>query len=124
MSETAQAEEKRKSKRQLGAGPQPVTLFKSPAKEVRGLLETYPGIKVQCQKAQTSSSLSLTSTRRGSWGSDGSLQTAGGRISPGIEERIQTLEAASSTAVAGSGLRKQTSDTRGPTNGIGFIRRK
>jgi hypothetical protein len=68
--------------------------------------------------------LSLPSTRRGSWSSDGSLQTTGGRISPGIQERIQTLEAASSTAAAGCGSRPVTpeaprteSDSSGESGG-------
>ena len=87
--------------------PEPVALYKSPAKEVKRLLQANPSIAVQRHQASTSSSLSLPDARRGSWSGsssyDGSLQTTGGRISPGIQERIQTLEAASASAATGSG---------------------
>ncbi len=68
MSRKAQTEEKKgRSKRQQGAEPEPVALFKSPAKKVKRLLQAYPGIKVQQQQASRSSSLALPDTRRGSW---------------------------------------------------------
>jgi len=112
MSKRAQTEERR-SKRQQGDNPEPVALFKSPAKEVKRLLQAYPGIEsLQHQQTSTLSTLAVPGARRGSWsGSSGNgvtLQTTGGRISPGIQERIQTLEAASSSAAADSGPKTAT----------------
>jgi len=95
MSRTAQTAEK-KSKRQQGADPDPVAIYKSPAKEVKRLLQAYPGLKVQHQQAATASLLTLPGPRRGSWNGnssyDGSLQTTGGRISPGIQENARGTE--------------------------------
>jgi len=113
MSEAAQTGKKEgKSKRQQGHQPDPVVLHRSPAKEVKRLLQAYPGLQVQHQQASTSSSLTLPGARRGSLNGsssyDGSLQTIGGRISPGIQERIQTLEAAASAAAESSGSRSVT----------------
>ena len=109
MSRKAQTtKETARSNRQRGVEPEPVALYKSPAKEVKRLLQANPGITVQRHQASTSSSLSLPGSRRGSFSSDGGLQTTGGRISPGIQERIQTLEIASAPTAAGNGSRPVT----------------
>jgi len=105
---TPSAKEKPKSKRQQGIEPDPVTLYKSPAKEVRRLLEANPATQTSRQQASTPTSLSLPGSRRGSWNSDGRRQPSGGRISPGIQERIQTLESASSSSTTADEDRPRT----------------
>jgi len=55
MSRTAQTA-KKKSKRQQGADPDPVAIYKSPAKEVKRLLQAYPVEQTLQKKRKTTMS--------------------------------------------------------------------
>lgn len=123
MSRTAQTAEK-KSKRQRGADPDPVAICKSPAKEVKRLLQAYPGLKSQtgCNSVVTHA------TRRKKRFVEREFQL---RRQPTDHRRKNfTRNSGEDSNVGGSSIssggeqRKQISDTRGPTDGIEFTRRK